>query len=113
MKTITNATVTIQTTSPSLPSGPCWCGDVVISAPSLQRIGVLAKRSERVCFARRRFGHAEVSGVLAVLFGSAVSGERTREAFSTHLHPLAMAFLTLFGRERLPAHATRSRFVAV
>jgi hypothetical protein len=66
VNTITNSTVTIQTTSHSLPSVPCWFGEVVIIAQYLQRIGVLAKISERVRFARRRFGHYEVIDFLAV-----------------------------------------------
>jgi hypothetical protein len=84
----------------------------VIIAQYLQRIGVLAKISQRVRFARRRFGHYEVIDFLAVLFGYAVSGERTLEAFYKHIHPFAIAFMTLFGRERLPAHSTLSRFLA-
>ncbi len=50
---------------------------------------------------------------LAVLFGYAISGERTLEAFYERLHPWASAFMALFGRDRLPARATLSRFLAV
>ncbi len=78
----------------------------------LQRIGVLAKMSERVRLARRRFGHYESIDFLAVLFGYAVSGEPTLEAFYQHVHPFAVAFMALFGRERLPARSTLSRFLA-
>ncbi|GHO80469.1 hypothetical protein KSD_82400 [Ktedonobacter sp. SOSP1-85] len=112
MNTITSSTVTIQTTSHSLPSVPCWFGEVVIIAKSLQRTGVLAKISERVRFARRRFGHYEVIDFLIVLFGYAVSGERTLEAFYEQVHPFATAFMALFGRDRLPARSTLSRFLA-
>jgi hypothetical protein len=84
----------------------------VIIAHYLQRIGVLAKISQRVCFARRRFGHYEVIDFLVVPFGYALSGERTLEAFYEQLHPFATAFMALFGRDRLPARSTLSRFLA-
>jgi hypothetical protein len=42
----------------------------------------------------------------------AISGERTLEAFYQRLHPFASAFMALFGRERLPARSTLSRFLA-
>ena len=59
-------------------------------------------------FARRRFGRYEVIDFVAVLFGYAISGERTLEAFYEHLHPYAAVFMALFGRERLPARSTLS-----
>ena len=71
MNPITDATVTIQTTSHAIPSTPCWFGEVVVIAQYLRRIGVLTKIAERVRFARRRFGHYEVIDFLAVLFGYA------------------------------------------
>jgi len=49
---------------------------------------------------------------VAVLLGYAISGERTLEAFYERLHPFATAFMALFGRERLPARSTLSRFLA-
>ncbi len=49
---------------------------------------------------------------LAVLFGYAVSSERTLEAFYERLEPWASAFMALFGRNRLPARSTLSRFLA-
>lgn len=63
-------------------------------------------------FARRRIGTSDVSDGVAVLFGSALSGERTLEAFSQHLHPCASAFLALCGRSRWPARSPWSRLVA-
>ncbi len=65
-----------------------------------------------MCFARRRFGHYDVIDFVAVLFGYAISGERTLEAFYKRLHPFAPAFMALFGRERLPSRSTLSRFLA-
>jgi len=49
---------------------------------------------------------------LVVLFGYAISGERTLEAFYKRLHPFAAGFMALFGRERLPSRSTLSRFLA-
>ena len=78
----------------------------------LQRQGVLSAIEEQVRFARRRFGHYEVIDFLAVLFGYAVSSERTLEAFYARINPWASAFMALFGRDRLPARSTLSRFLA-
>src|SRR2546430_3078626 len=49
---------------------------------------------------------------LAVLFGYAISGERTLETFYEYLQPWADAFMALFGRDHLPARSTLSRFLA-
>ena len=49
---------------------------------------------------------------LAVLFGYAISGERTLEAFYERLQPFALPFMALFERDRLPARSTLSRFLA-
>jgi hypothetical protein len=73
---------------------------------------VLAAIEEQVRFARRHFGRYEVIDFLAVLFGYAISGERTLEAFYERMEPWASAFMALFERERLPARATLSRFLA-
>ncbi len=54
----------------------------------------------------------EVIDFLAVLFGYAVSGERTLEAFYEQINPWASAFMALFGRDRRPSRATLSRFLA-
>jgi hypothetical protein len=49
---------------------------------------------------------------LAVLFGYAISGERTLETFYGCLQSWADPFMALFGRDRLPARSTLSRFLA-
>jgi hypothetical protein len=81
-------------------------------AAHLRKQGVLTKISERVRFARRRFGRHEVIDFLAVLFGYAISGERTLEAFYERLQPFAGPFMALFDRDQLPARSTLSRFLA-
>jgi len=49
---------------------------------------------------------------LAVLFGYSISGERTLQAFYEAVRPFASTFMALFGRGRLPARSTLSRFLA-
>ena len=44
--------------------------------------------------------------------GYAASSEQTLEAFYERLQPWASAFMALFGRDRLPARSTLSRFLA-
>lgn len=55
-------------------------------------------------------GQYDVIGFLAVLFGCAISGERTLEEFYERLQPFAVPFMALFERDRLPARSTLSRF---
>ncbi len=86
--------------------------EVVLIARHLRKQGVLSKIGEQVHFARRRFGRYEVIDFLAVLFGYAISGERTLEAFYERLQPFAVPFMALFERDRLPARSTLSRFLA-
>src|SRR5258708_37510652 len=112
MTTIAYSPVNIQTSARSVPSIPNWFGEITLLAHHLQQQGVLAAIEEQVRFARRRFGRYEVIDFIAVLFGYAVSGERTLEAFYECLHPWADPFMALFGRDRLPARATLSRFLA-
>jgi hypothetical protein len=85
---------------------------VTLIAHHLKRQGTLAAIEEQVHFARRRFGRYEVIDFVAVLLGYAISGERTLEAFYEGLLPWASAFMALFGRDRLPARSTLSRFLA-
>src|ERR1700731_3461427 len=112
MTSIADTSVKIQATSEPNPSTPCWFGEVVVISSYLRKHHVLSKINEKVRFARKRFGRYEVIDFLAVLFGYAVSGERTLEAFYERVHPLAPAFMALFGRDRLPARSTLSRFLA-
>ena len=112
MTSIANSVGTHQTSPQEVPSPPAWFGELTVIAHFLQQQGVLAAIAEHVRFARRRFGRYEVIDFVAVLFGYAISGERTLEAFYQHVQPFATAFMALFGRERLPARSTLSRFLA-
>ncbi len=109
---MTHSSVIIQITPDSAPSTPSWMGEVTLIVGYLRKHDVLSKISEGVRFARR-FGRYEVIDFLAVLFGYAISGERTLEAFYQSLQPFAVPFMALFGRDRLPARSTLSRFLAV
>ena len=112
MTSIAYSSVNIQASAHSVPSTPCWFGEVTLMAHHLKRQGTLATIEEQVRFARRRFGRYEVIDFVAVLLGYAISGERTLEAFYEGLLPWASAFMALFGRDRLPARATLSRFLS-
>jgi hypothetical protein len=112
MSSIDDSVVTIQTSSLPVPSTPSWFGEVVLMAAHLRKHDVLTKIAERVRVARRRFGRYEVIDFLAILFGYAISRERTLEAFYERLQPFAVPFMALFERDRLPARSTLSRFLA-
>lgn len=111
MTSIPDGAVIIQTSSELVPSTPSWFGEAALIIEHLRKQGVLTKICERVRFARRRFGRYEVIDFLAVLFGYAISGERTLEAFYEGLRPFAVPFMALFERDRLPARSTLSRFL--
>src|SRR6266704_6152464 len=112
MTTIAYSPVNIQTSTQSVPSIPDWFGEVTLIVSHLHHQGVFADLAEQVRLARRRFGRYEVIDFLAVLFGYAISGERTLEAFYERLQPWASSFMALFGRDRLPHRSTLSRFLA-
>jgi hypothetical protein len=112
LTSIADSSVIIQTSSESVPSIPCWLGEVVLIVHHLRKLGVLDAITSQVRFARRRFGHYEVIDFLAVLLGYAISGERTLEEFYEQLAPWAELFMALFNREQLPSRSALSRFLA-
>jgi hypothetical protein len=112
MTSIADGSVNIQTTSESNVSTPSWFGEVVVISRHLQKHKVLNKINEQVRFARKRFGCYEVIDFLAVLFGYEILGERTLEEFYQRLRPLAVPFMALFERDRLPSRSALSRFLA-
>ncbi len=112
MTSIADNAVKIQTTSESNFSTPSWFGEVVLLSSYLQKHGVRSLINERVRFARKRVGRYEVIDFLAVLFGYAISGERTLEEFYERLQPFADPFMALFERDRLPSRSALSRFLA-
>lgn len=112
MTSIAYSSISIQTSSRSSPAPPPWLGEGALLVSHLRKQGVQDAISTQVQFARRRFGRFEVLDFVAVLFGYALSGEQTLEAFYERLRPHAAAFMALFGRDRLPARSTLSRFLA-
>ncbi|GHO79630.1 hypothetical protein KSD_74010 [Ktedonobacter sp. SOSP1-85] len=112
MISIADGSVKIQTTSEANFSTPAWFGEVVLISRYLQKHGVLSKINEQVRFARKRFGRYELIDFLAMLFGYAISGERTLEEFYQRLQPFAIPFMALFERDRLPSRSALSRFLA-
>jgi hypothetical protein len=77
MSNSADSQVSIQTFAQSIPATPSWFGEVMLIIEYLRKHGILAKISEEVRVARKRFGRYEVIDFLAVLFGYAISGERT------------------------------------
>ena len=66
MNSIADGSVCIQTSMESVAAPPSWFDEVVLMATHLRKHGVLAKISEGVRFARRRFGRYELIDFLAV-----------------------------------------------
>ncbi len=112
MTSIADSTVKIQTTSVSNPSIPAWLGEIVIFSSYLQKHSVLTKVNTQVRFARKRFGRYETIDFLAVIFGYAISGERTLEKFYERVQPFAVPFMALFERDHFPSRSALSRFLA-
>ncbi|HLV99133.1 MAG TPA: hypothetical protein VKT82_10720 [Ktedonobacterales bacterium] len=112
MTSIVDGSVIIQTSVEAVPSTPSWFGEIILISKHLQKHGVLAKISEQVRFARKRFGRYDVIDFVAVLFGYAISGERTLEEFYQRLQPFAIPFMALFERDRVPSRSVLSRFLA-
>jgi hypothetical protein len=109
MNSIADGSVSIQTSSQSQPCPPPWWGELVLLSQHLRQQGILTRLAEGVRFERRRCGHYELIDFLVVLFGYAISGERTLERFYEVLRPWAQPFMALFGRDRLPSRSALSR----
>lgn len=95
---MTHPSVDIQIVPESVPSLPGWFAEVAIVAQVFTTSGVFQKISERVRFARARFGTYEVIDFVVVLPGYAVSAEPSLEAFYERLPPFACAFTDLLFR---------------
>src|SRR5215831_5879710 len=102
MRSHADGSVRIQTSAEAQPATPTFLGEVALVASPLQKQGILNKICERVRFARRRFGRYDVLDFLAVLFGYAVSSERTLEAFYEAVHPFAVPNVRLVRARQLP-----------
>src|SRR5579864_8661567 len=76
--------------------------EVAAFAQVMTHLGLLNAIQEHVRFARARFGKYDTIDFVVVLIGYALSGERTLKAFYERLHPFALPFMALFGRNQLP-----------
>ena len=112
MSVVATAAVDIQTCPQDVPLLPAWLAEVTLLAHHLNRRGILDAICAQVHVARGRMGRYEVIDFLTVLFGYAISGERTLAAFYERLAPFAGPFMALFGRQPLPHRCTLSRFLA-
>jgi hypothetical protein len=112
MSTDNPSLVNIQASVLPMASVPVWFGEVALIAHTMTRLGLLSDISERVRFARKRFGRFEVIDFLIMLIGYAISGEPTLKAYDERLQPFAPEFMASFGRSGLPHRATLSRFLA-
>jgi hypothetical protein len=112
MTTIPHSCVEIQTTETNHPSVPAWFAEIVLIAAFLRKQGILQLIATQVRLVRGRFGRYEVIDFLAIVFGYALSGEQTLQAFFTRLQPFADPFMALFERGNLPHRSTLSRFLA-
>ncbi|WP_338250765.1 hypothetical protein [Dictyobacter halimunensis] len=109
---IPNPNIEVQTSPANRPSVPAWFAEVVILSQHLAAKGLLEAFTHQVRLVRGRFGSYEPIDFLALLFGYAISGERTLADFFHRLVPFGPAFMALFGRADLPHRATLSRFLA-
>jgi hypothetical protein len=112
MGTIPHPCVDIHTTPAPQPSLPPWFAEIVLITGHLRSHGLLDALRAQVRLVRGRFGRYEVMDVLALLFGSAISGERTLQAFFDRLQPFAEPFMALCERGVMPHRSTLSRLLA-
>jgi hypothetical protein len=107
---IPNPSIEVHTSPVDRPSVPAWFAEVVILSQHLITKGLLEAFAHQVQFVRGRFGSYEPIDFLALLFGYAISGERTLSAFFERVAPFGPAFMALFGRADLPHRASTLSF---
>ena len=112
MGTIPHPCVDIHTTPAPQPSLPPWFAEIVLITGHLRSHGFLDALRAQVRLVRGRFGRYEAMDFLALLFGYAISGERTLQAFFDRLHPFAEPFMALCERGEMLHRSTLSRFLA-
>ncbi len=112
MTTIAHPCLEVQTSAASQLAVPPWFAETILLAQYLRTHGLLEAMAAQVRLVRGRFGQYEVLDFLALLFGYAISGERTLQAYFERLAPFAAPFMALFERGSLPHRATLSRFLA-
>jgi len=84
LSSIANFPVTIQTSSQSVPSTPCWFDEVALIMHFLKReASALGYREASARMPCRHFGRYDLNDFVAVLLGYAISGERTLDVHSS------------------------------
>jgi hypothetical protein len=111
MGTIPHPCVDIHTTPAPHLSLPPWFAEIVLITGHLRSHGLLDALNTQVHLVRGRFGRYEVLDFLALLFGYAISGERTLQTFFDRLQPFAEPFMALCERGEMPHRSTLSRFL--
>ncbi len=112
MSTIAHPCLEVQTSEQPQPAVPPWFAETILIAHYLRTHGLLDAIKTQVHLVRGRFGRYESIDFLALLFGYAISGERTVQAYFERLMPFAAPFMALFERGFLPHRATLSRFLS-
>jgi hypothetical protein len=102
----------VLTSASPQPTVPPWFAETVLSAGYLRQLDLLEALKQQVRLVRGRFGRYEVIGLVAVLVGEALSGERTLQAAYERLAAFATPFMAHFERRGLPQRATWSRFLS-
>ena len=92
---IPNPCIEVQTSPVNRPSVPPWFAEVVMVVQHLATTGLLDAFAHQVRLVRGRFGSYEPIDFLALLFGYAISGERTLAAFFERVTPFGSAFMAL------------------
>ena len=93
MGTLSHPCVDIHTTPDPQPSIPPWFTESVLIAGYLRSHGLLQALNTQVRLVRGHFGRYEVLDFLALLFGYAISGERTLQTFFDRLQAFAEPFI--------------------
>jgi len=112
MTTIAHPCREVQTSEPPQPAVPPWFAETILMAQYRRAHGLLKAMATQVRLVRGRFGQYEVLDFLVLVFGYAISGERTLQAYVERLAPFAAPFMASFERGTLPHRATLSRFLS-
>ena len=106
---ISNAGLEVQTSPVARFSVPAWFAEGGILTQHFATKTLLDAFAQQVRLVRGRFGSYESIDFLALLFGYAISGERTLTDFFERVAPFGSAFMALFGRKGLPHRSSLSR----
>ena len=92
---ISNSGIEVQTSPVAHFSVPSWLAEVVILTQHFATKKLLEAFAQQVRLVRGRFGNYESIDFLALLFGYAISGERTLADFFERVAPFGPPFMAL------------------